>query len=75
MKTGSNRIDIVIGARVKARRKELGITQEMLGIATGRSFQQIQKYERGQNRISASLLWLIGKILGVPVSYFFDGLE
>ncbi len=75
MKTGINRIDVIVGERVKARRKELRMTQEMLGIATGRSFQQIQKYERGQNRISASVLWLIGKVLGVPVSYFFQGLE
>ncbi len=68
-------VDVLVGNRLKARRKSLSISQDALGRATGRSFQQIQKYETGQNRISASALWEISRQLGVNVSYFFEGLE
>lgn len=70
-----NPIDIIIGARIRARRKDVGLTQEKLGAETGRSFQQIQKYEKGQDRISAAVLLQIAGVLRVPVSYFFEGLE
>ncbi|GAB5512226.1 MAG: hypothetical protein Rhims3KO_36270 [Hyphomicrobiales bacterium] len=51
------------------------MTQQALGAATGRTFQQIQKYERGTNRISASTLWLLAKALKVRVSFFYEGLD
>lgn len=65
-------IDIHVGARVKARRQQLGLSQEKLGETVGLSFQQIQKYEKGANRMGASRLYEISKILNVPVSFFFD---
>lgn len=68
-------IDIHVGARVRARRRLLGITQEKLGEALGLTFQQVQKYERGSNRISASRLFELSRILGVPVTYFYEGTE
>ena len=68
-------VDIHVGAQVRARRKTLGVSQEALGDALGLTFQQVQKYERGANRVSASKLFAIAKTLQVPVSYFFDGLE
>ncbi|PVM84490.1 transcriptional regulator [Caulobacter radicis] len=71
---GPDPIDIFVGTRVRVRRKALGITQEKLGDRLGLTFQQIQKYERGANRISASKLYAIARALGVPVAFFFDGL-
>ncbi len=68
-------IDIHVGARVRARRRLLGITQEKLGEALGLTFQQVQKYERGSNRISASRLFELSRILAVPVTYFYEGAE
>lgn len=68
-------IDTHVGARVRARRRLLGITQERLGEALGLTFQQVQKYERGSNRISASRLFELSRILAVPVTYFYDGAE
>ena len=67
-------IDLHVGERVRGRRKELGISQADLGKAVDLTFQQIQKYERGSNRISASKLHQMSEYLKVPVSYFFDGL-
>jgi transcriptional regulator with XRE-family HTH domain len=67
------RTDVVVGARVRARRKELGITQTTLGDRLGVTFQQVQKYERGTNRIGAGRLHAIAQALAVPVSYFFPG--
>lgn len=67
--------DRLVGERVRLRRKELGISQEKLGKAVGVTFQQIQKYENGVNRIGAGRLTQIGSFLEVPVSYFFDGLS
>ena len=66
--------DRLVGERVRLRRKELGLSQEKLGKAVGVTFQQIQKYENGVNRIGAGRLTQIGSFLDVPVSYFFDGL-
>ena len=64
--------DRLIGRRIKARRKALGLTLEQLGRGLGVSYQQIQKYEAGRNQISAALLLKISTLLSVPVSYFFS---
>lgn len=69
-----NPIDLHVGARVRMRRKFLGVSQERLAQALGLTFQQVQKYERGTNRISASKLFEIARFLEAPVSYFFQGL-
>lgn len=69
---GPNPIDIHVGARLRLRRTLLGLSQEKLGEAVGITFQQLQKYERGANRISASRLYNLSQVLGVPVSYFFE---
>lgn len=66
-------LDPFIGKRVKRRRSELGMSQMGLGERLGLSFQQIQKYENGKNRISASTLFQISRILGVDFSYFVEG--
>ena len=66
-------LDIYIGNRVKLRRTMLGISQDRLGTSLGITFQQIQKYEKGVNRISASTLYSIANILGVDFSYFIEG--
>jgi transcriptional regulator with XRE-family HTH domain len=71
---GPNPIDIHVGARLRLRRTLLGLSQEKLGEAVGITFQQLQKYERGANRISASRLFNLGQVLGVPVGFFFDDL-
>ena len=68
----ANPIDIYVGSRVKQRRTLLGMSQEKLGNAVGLTFQQIQKYERGANRIGASRLYQFSQLLDVPVSFFFD---
>jgi transcriptional regulator with XRE-family HTH domain len=68
-------IDIHVGRRLKARRRLLGLTQERLAKAVNIRFQQIQKYESGVNRISASRLWSLAKALKVSVSYFFEGMN
>ena len=67
-----NPVDIHVGGRVRLRRTLLGLSQEKLGEAVGLTFQQIQKYERGANRIGASRLFEFSRILDVPVSFFFD---
>lgn len=67
-------VDTHVGGRVRMRRKLLGVSQDQLAESLGLTFQQVQKYERGANRISASKLFRIAEILGVDVSYFFDGL-
>jgi transcriptional regulator with XRE-family HTH domain len=66
-------VDIHVGRRVRDRRKALGITQERLGEQLGLTFQQVQKYERGVNRVSASKLFEIAHVLQVPVNWFFEG--
>ncbi len=68
-------VDIFVGSRVRLRRTLLGLSQQKLGTALGLTFQQIQKYERGANRIGSSRLFQISQILDVPVSFFFDGAE
>ncbi len=68
-----NPIDIHVGGRVRLRRMMLGMSQEKLGEQLGITFQQIQKYEKGTNRIGASRLQNISSVLTVPVSFFFDG--
>ncbi len=68
-----NPIDRHVGSRVRMRRMLIGMSQEKLGEALSLTFQQIQKYEKGANRISASKLQQIAKILGVPVEFFFEG--
>jgi len=67
-------IDIGIGERVRTRRKALHMSQSHLAEAIGMTFQQVQKYERGINRISASTLFMIARALKVPVWWFFEGL-
>ena len=71
---GPDPVDVHVGQRLRQRRTLLGMSQERLAQAFGVSFQQVQKYERGANRISASRLHLLTKILDVPVTYFFEGL-
>ncbi len=68
-----NPIDIQVGARVRLRRNMLGLSQEKLGESLGVTFQQVQKYEKGTNRISASKMQKISDILKTPVSFFFQG--
>ena len=68
-------IDRVVGQRIRWRRRELKLTQERLGELLELTFQQVQKYEKGVNRVSAGRLYEIAGVLGVPVSYFFDGAE
>jgi len=67
--------DVHVGARIRLRRKELRVSQTDLGEMLGLTFQQVQKYERGANRVSASKLFEIAKGLGVSIAYFFDGLD
>lgn len=68
----SHPVDSYVGSRLRARRMILGISQESLGELVGVTFQQIQKYERGYNRIGSSRLYEFSKILNVPVSFFFE---
>lgn len=68
-------VDVHVGQRVRQRRWMLGVTQQQLAERVGIKFQQIQKYETGTNRVSASRLWDIAAVLEVPVSFFFEGLE
>jgi len=72
-KKAPNPIDKHVGARVRMRRMMLGMSQEKLGDSLGLTFQQVQKYEKGTNRIGASRLQQISLILQVPVSFFFEG--
>jgi len=72
-KKAPNPTDKHVGARVRMRRMMLGMSQEKLGDALGLTFQQVQKYEKGANRIGASRLQQIAHILQVPVSFFFEG--
>jgi len=72
-KKAPNPIDKHVGSRVRMRRMMLGMSQEKLGDALGLTFQQVQKYEKGTNRIGASRLQQIAQILQVQVSFFFDG--
>ena len=69
-----NPVDIHVGSRVRLRRTLLGMSQEKLGDAIGLTFQQVQKYERGANRVGASRLYDLARVLDVSVSYFFEEL-
>jgi transcriptional regulator with XRE-family HTH domain len=69
-----NYIDVHVGSRIRMRRQLINMSQERLGELLGITFQQVQKYEKGSNRISASRLFYAGKTLGVPVQFFYDGL-
>jgi transcriptional regulator with XRE-family HTH domain len=69
---GPNPTDIHVGSRVRLRRTLLGMSQEKLGEAIGLTFQQVQKYERGANRVGASRLYDLSRVLDVPVSFFFE---
>lgn len=68
-------VDQYVGSRLRMQRLITGMSQEKLGSAIGLTFQQIQKYERGANRIGSSRLYELSKILGVSVGYFFDGYQ
>lgn len=72
---GPHPIDIHVGSRLRLRRTLLGLSQEKLGEAVGITFQQLQKYERGANRISASRLFHLSQVLDVPVSFFFEDMS
>jgi|TARA_Y100000294_G_C8279612_1_gene226257 transcriptional regulator with XRE-family HTH domain len=72
MRKAPHPVDVHVGSRVKLRRKLLGFSQAKLGDAVGLTFQQIQKYERGANRMGGSRLYQFGQLLNVPVSFFFD---
>jgi len=67
-----NPTDVHVGTRIRLRRNLLGMSQEKLGDALGITFQQIQKYEKGTNRVGASRLQAMASVLGVPVSFFFE---
>ena len=71
----TNEIDFHVGKRMRRRRRLLGLTQQQLAEAVGIRFQQIQKYESGANRVSASRLFEIAEALDAPVQYFYEGLE
>ncbi len=68
-------IDVHVGKRIRQRRWLIGMTQQKLADMVGIKFQQIQKYETGANRVSASRLWDIGEAMGVPASFFFEGVQ
>jgi transcriptional regulator with XRE-family HTH domain len=74
MASQPNPIDVHVGKRLRLRRTLLGMSQERLGELLGLTFQQVQKYERGVNRIGSSRLFELGQILDVPISFFFDDL-
>jgi transcriptional regulator with XRE-family HTH domain len=65
-------IDVHVGSRIRLRRTLLGMSQERLGESLGLTFQQVQKYERGVNRVGASRLFDLSRVLDVPISFFFD---
>ena len=71
----SHPVDVHVGKRIRHRRWMIGTTQQQLAEKVGIKFQQIQKYETGMNRVSASRLWDIAHALGVDISFFFEGLE
>lgn len=70
-----NAIDEYIGSRIRLRRNLVGLSQNQLAQTLNISFQQLQKYEKGSNRISGSRMWHLARTLNTPISYFFDGIE
>ena len=75
IRANAERVDNHVGLMFRTRRQELGLSQTAVAERLGVTFQQVQKYERGMNRISASRLHDLCEILGVPIEYFFDGLD
>lgn len=75
MSSGPDPVDIHVGSRVRLRRTVLGMSQERLADQLGITFQQVQKYENGSNRVGASRLFAISNVLSVPVSYLYDGYQ
>ena len=75
MAANPNPVDIHVGSRIRLRRTLLGMSQEKLGKAIHLTFQQVQKYERGTNRVGSSRLFQLAKVLDVPVSFFFDDMS
>lgn len=73
--TNNNAIDMHVGKRIRLRRTLLGMSQEQLGSELDITFQQVQKYERGANRVSASRLWDISQLINLPINYFFDDMS
>lgn len=73
--TSNNPVDVFVGARLRRRRKEMGMTQRIVAQKIGVTSQQYMKYERGDNRISASRLFDVASVLNTPVSYFFDEMD
>lgn len=73
--TSISSVDAYVGSRIRLRRGITGYSQEKLAEEMGITFQQVQKYERGLNRVSASRLWKLSKILGVSVNFFFEGID
>lgn len=73
MKKIPNAIDVHVGSRIRLRRTMLGMSQEKLGDGLGLTFQQVQKYEKGTNRVGASRLQHIAELLNVPIPFFFEG--
>ena len=72
---GPNPVDRHVGSRIRLRRQLLNLSQEKLGEELGVTFQQVQKYERGANRVGAGRLWMLAKVLDVPVSFFYEGVS
>jgi len=75
MSNKSHPVDVHVGARIRQQRTLQGMSQTDLGAAVGITFQQVQKYENGSNRVSASRMWQFAQALGVPVASFFEGLQ
>jgi transcriptional regulator with XRE-family HTH domain len=69
-----NPVDLHVGLRIRLRRREMGVSQEKLAESIGLTFQQVQKYERAANRVSASKLWEMARTLRTSIAYFFEGL-
>jgi transcriptional regulator with XRE-family HTH domain len=72
---GPNAVDRHVGSRIRLRRQLLNMSQEKLGEELGVTFQQVQKYERGTNRVGAGRLFLLARVLDVPVSFFYEGVS
>ena len=72
---GSHPIDVHVGSRIRLRRTLLGLSQEKLGEMIGLTFQQVQKYERGSNRVGASRMFDLSRVLDVPMAFFFEDMD
>lgn len=72
---GPNPVDVYVGKRIRLRRNILGYSQQQLAMRLGVTFQQIQKYERGFNRVGASRLWDISRVMRVPMDFFFENMD